>query len=97
MKKESGITPAALLRRPVPKPQDATYMRVFGELNGSRPGGDAFGNIPQQAYESWFNTWEVTNLAEKDRIFMYVKRMDDAFVKHVLEKRAAAMERAKKA
>jgi hypothetical protein len=95
MQKESGITPEALKKRPKVREADLIYMEVFGDLSPSRPGGDSIGNIPVSEFRHYCDLWGIDGPEEKERIFKYLKKLDDTFMKFVTKQRQAQLDKAK--
>lgn len=91
--KASGFTPDALLNRPKLKPHENTYMGMFSDLTRSRPAGEGVASIPFTEFEKWCVRRCVTSETEFDRLYLYLQKMDDAYVTLVLERRKREMER----
>lgn len=93
---EGKIVPDALKRRPKLKDQDEFYMRVFRELTKSREMGESIEHIPVSEFRNYCDLWGITGLEEKERLSLYLSRLDDAFVSYMVEQRSKEMEKLKK-
>lgn len=87
------MIPQALKNRPKLHEHDRVYFKMFGELTSSRPQGEMFGNIPVSQFKDWCELWRIDSLLERERLFKYLRRIDEAFVSHSLAKRKRELER----
>lgn len=81
-----GVTPQALLDKPVTRPEDDYYLRIFYDLSGSRQLGEVPGAIPLSEYSAYCTLWDITESAEKERLVSVVRRLDSEYQNYAYEK-----------
>lgn len=89
------MKPPALKRKPKLEKADRYYYDSFLELSGSRPGGEAFGHIPQSEYNAWFTTYCIFGVEARERHQRAMSALDNAYVEHINKKRQQEADRLK--
>lgn len=80
---KTGVTPQALLSRPILSQYEQLYYDAFFELNGSRQwtiGGPS--SIPLSEIETYFRIHHVEEEEEQAEYISIFQAMDDVFIKH---------------
>jgi hypothetical protein len=89
--KEDGKDPQALRDRPVLTEQQVYYHQVFSEVTESRNYSAGGTPLPISGGEilSYFETFYITGLVERERLHKMIRAMDRVYVKVISDKAAA--------
>lgn len=93
--KDSGEIPPALLRRPKLEEHERFYFDAFSDLSSCRAQGETVGSIPYSEFRDWCDDNDVVKGFKRQRLWKYLRAMDDTYVKFVLERRKQEMEKSK--
>lgn len=96
IKRELGHTPSALKDQPKLTAVEQYYLGIFYEVTGSRPASEAPAEIAQSELLSYFHTWGINDLDERDRIIHFVRILDRHFVKLTSERLKEQQEKLQK-
>lgn len=90
IEKETGITPDALRRRPLPTQFEQSFYNAFVTLSGSRQ-ITAVGPmaIPLSEIKSFFELYEITDTDEQDEYLELIQTLDKAYLERSRNKNGA--------
>jgi hypothetical protein len=87
IERDTGQTPPALAKRPLPDEWSFKYWRMYQETQGSRQytfGGPA--EIPYPVKILWLNENHVYDPDERDDFLNVVSQLDNAYIEHSAKK-----------
>jgi hypothetical protein len=91
---QMGTTPKALRDRPSLAPHLRPLLEAFYEVSAGRSFEDGFaGRTPQPIQQgeilSWFKTWGIDEVVERERYQLAIRRLDRAYLQEMAKKQAA--------
>lgn len=97
---QMGTLPQALRDRPSLAPHLRPLLEAFYEVSAGRSFEDGFaGRTPQPLQQgeilSWFKTWGIDEVLERERYQRAIRRLDGAYLQEMAKKQAAQAQAAK--